>query len=326
MTFIHGDIWNVNPIALKRVERLFCKNERAVMRTRLSTGEALTLVPVAAILVASIRLHFLDLTLNAQSRGPTDFPCDARVKKGDELGWFEHGSTIIVLAPENFEFADDIAEGARIRAGEPLMRKPQRLGSILRGRPSIWSRSHWIRNRETREERDGANACSGGGRHCAAAGGKRRWSRSCACASAMNGCCPRASSIDGETPRAAAEREVLEETGHDVAVHEFLGTLVYESGGGSKVVHYWRMEAGDAPVRELMRDVKAVDWLPLGDAVERLSRGYERAFLQHVGPIAMAAARRRPKAWRCRKRRSLRCESTRPTALGFLQSLLRLFR
>jgi phosphatidylserine decarboxylase len=107
------------------VERLFCKNERAVLRTRLSTGEALTLVPVAAILVASIRLHFLDVTLNAQSRGPVDFPCFARVKKGDELGWFEHGSTIIVLAPESFEFADGVVDGARIRAGEPLLRKPQ---------------------------------------------------------------------------------------------------------------------------------------------------------------------------------------------------------
>ena len=97
----------------------------AVLRTRLSTGEALTLVPVAAILVASIRLHFLDVTLNAQSRGPVDFACFARVKKGDELGWFEHGSTIIVLAPESFEFADGVVEGARIRAGEPLLRKPQ---------------------------------------------------------------------------------------------------------------------------------------------------------------------------------------------------------
>jgi phosphatidylserine decarboxylase len=125
VTFIHGDVWNVNPIALKRVERLFCKNERAVLRTRLSTGEALTLVPVAAILVASIRLHFLDVTLNAQSRGPVDFPCFARVKKGDELGWFEHGSTIIVLAPESFEFAENVADGVRIRAGEPLLRKPQ---------------------------------------------------------------------------------------------------------------------------------------------------------------------------------------------------------
>jgi phosphatidylserine decarboxylase len=123
VTFIHGDTWNVNPIALKRVERLFCKNERAVLQTRLSTGEALTLVPVAAILVASIRLHFLDVMLNAQTVGPTKFPCDVSVRKGDELGWFEHGSTIIVLAPDHFEFCDNIVEGAPIRAGQPLMRK-----------------------------------------------------------------------------------------------------------------------------------------------------------------------------------------------------------
>jgi phosphatidylserine decarboxylase len=122
--FIHGDTWNVNPIALKRVEKLFCKNERAVIRTRLPTGEALTLVPVAAILVASIRLHFLDRLLNAQSRGPAVFPCDVAVRKGDELGWFEHGSTIIMLAPEHFEFCDNVVDGARIRAGQPLLRKP----------------------------------------------------------------------------------------------------------------------------------------------------------------------------------------------------------
>ena len=101
---------------------------------------------------------------------------------------------------------------------------------------------------------------------------------------------PKGKLDDGETPRAAAEREVMEETGHDVAVHEFLGTLVYESRGGSKVVHYWRMEARGGAVHELMRDVRAVDWLPLADAVDRLSRGYERAFLENVGPIALAAA------------------------------------
>jgi phosphatidylserine decarboxylase len=100
-----------------------------VLQTRLATGEALTLVPVAAILVASIRLHFLDILLNAQSRGPTVFPCDVNVRKGDELGWFEHGSTIIVLAPDDFEFCDNVAESARILAGQPLMRRPAaRLG------------------------------------------------------------------------------------------------------------------------------------------------------------------------------------------------------
>jgi phosphatidylserine decarboxylase len=123
VTLIHGDTWNVNPIALKRVERLFCKNERAVIRTRLQTGEALTLVPVAAILVASIRLHFLDVVLNAQTSGPQVFPCNASVNKGHELGWFEHGSTIILLAPGDFEFCDNVKESAPIRAGQPLMRK-----------------------------------------------------------------------------------------------------------------------------------------------------------------------------------------------------------
>ena len=129
VTLIHGDTWNVNPIALKRIERLFCKNERAVISTRLAGGEALTLVPVAAILVASIRLHCLDVVLNARSpdgkgRGPTSFPCDVAMRKGEELGWFEHGSTIIVLAPDRFEFCENVAEGAGIKAGQPLLRKP----------------------------------------------------------------------------------------------------------------------------------------------------------------------------------------------------------
>src|SRR5713226_3126255 len=112
---------------------------------------------------------------------------------------------------------------------------------------------------------------------------------------------PRGKLDDGETPRDAAEREVLEETGHDVSVHEFLGTLVYESGGRSKVVHYWRMETNGGQAYELMDDVRAVDWLPLDAAVERLSRSYERAFLANVGPLALEAAMlarvpRRPKA------------------------------
>jgi 8-oxo-dGTP diphosphatase len=123
---------------------------------------------------------------------------------------------------------------------------------------------------------------------------------------------PKGKLDDGETPRAAAEREVLEETGHDVSVHEFLGTPVYESGGGFKVVHYWRMQACGEPVHELMHDIKEVDWLPLEAALERLSRGYERVFLANVGPIALAAAtaetarRSRAKAPAPEKRRSRR--------------------
>jgi phosphatidylserine decarboxylase len=124
VTYISGDTWNVNPIALRRVERLFCKNERAVIRTRLATGHLVTLVPVAAILVASIRLHFLDVVMNMNYRGAAAIDCKAAVRKGDELGWFEHGSTIIVFAPPGFKLCDDVREGTLIRMGRALMRLP----------------------------------------------------------------------------------------------------------------------------------------------------------------------------------------------------------
>ena len=125
VTYISGDTWNVNPIALKRIEKLFCKNERALLRTRLAAGgQIVTLVPVAAILVASIRLHFLDVMLNLKHRGPNVFSCDAPFRKGEEMGWFQHGSTIIVFAPDGFSLCEGVREGAMIRMGERLMRLP----------------------------------------------------------------------------------------------------------------------------------------------------------------------------------------------------------
>lgn len=120
ITYISGDTWNVNPIALKRVEKLFCKNERAVIETRLATGEMLTLVPVAAILVASIRLHCLSKPVRESGRSA--IPCSTDYRKGDEMGWFEHGSTIVVLAPETLALADKVETGTVIRQGQPLLR------------------------------------------------------------------------------------------------------------------------------------------------------------------------------------------------------------
>jgi phosphatidylserine decarboxylase len=126
VSYLSGDVWNVNPIALKRVERLFCRNERAVIRMRLAAGPTIALVPVAAVLVASIRLHALDVLLHLRWPGATEMPCDASVKKGEEMGWFEHGSTIIVLVPPGFELADGITPGRRLKMGEPLMTMPSK--------------------------------------------------------------------------------------------------------------------------------------------------------------------------------------------------------
>lgn len=127
LRYISGDTWNVNPIALQRIERLFCKNERAPITVRLvAGGQRLVLVPVAAVLVASIRLPWLDAEANVRSKGErVEQPLAARFAKGEEMGWFEHGSTIVVLAPPGFAPSEGLAEGRQIRMGEPLMQIDQ---------------------------------------------------------------------------------------------------------------------------------------------------------------------------------------------------------
>jgi phosphatidylserine decarboxylase len=123
--YIAGDTWNVNPIALARIERLFCRNERATVRIRMAgAGHLVTLVPVAAILVASIRLHCLGLLRDAAQTGRSAARPDAPCARGAELGWFEHGSTIIVFAPSGFALCEGVAPGAVIRMGRRLMRLP----------------------------------------------------------------------------------------------------------------------------------------------------------------------------------------------------------
>lgn len=125
VSHIAGDAWNVNPPTLKRVSRVFCRNERAVIRLRLRPGgERLVLVPVAAILVASLKLRFMEMPTDRTHAEPWSRRCEVALAKGDEMGWFEHGSTIIVLAPPGFSLDPGIREGRRIRMGEALLRMP----------------------------------------------------------------------------------------------------------------------------------------------------------------------------------------------------------
>lgn len=131
VTHFHGDTWNVNPPTLKRVPRVYCRNERAVVLVRLQpTGHVVALVPIGAILVASIRLHFLDTTLHMKRDGPSVHRVSARLSKGQEMGWFEQGSTIVVVAPRGLELAAAVKEGETIRMGGPLMRLTPPVGGV----------------------------------------------------------------------------------------------------------------------------------------------------------------------------------------------------
>jgi 8-oxo-dGTP diphosphatase len=107
----------------------------------------------------------------------------------------------------------------------------------------------------------------------------------------------------GEPAVAAAKREVIEETGHEVSVHEFLGSMSYALEGKIKIVQFWRMRASPRPVRALMHDVKAVKWLSLSEAIDTLTRAHEKVFLANVGPAALKAAKQ-----------SARIKSVKPSA------------
>jgi len=78
----------------------------------------------AAVLVASVRLHCLETVFHPRYQGPNEIPCDAGYRKGDELGWFQHGSFILVFAPSGFTITEGIHEGTEIRMGQRLMVLP----------------------------------------------------------------------------------------------------------------------------------------------------------------------------------------------------------
>lgn len=86
---------------------------------------------------------------------------------------------------------------------------------------------------------------------------------------------------------AAAKREATEETGCEVRVHEFLGLISYVGGNGPKIAHFWRMQALAGPVGQPTRDIKAVEWLPLAGAIDRLELAHEQSFLRNVGREAL---------------------------------------
>jgi 8-oxo-dGTP diphosphatase len=104
---------------------------------------------------------------------------------------------------------------------------------------------------------------------------------------------PRGKLKSNESAMAGARREVIEETGHRVRVREFVGAITYRARGRPKVVQFWRMQAEVKPSRDVMKDIMAVEWLPLSTAVRRLSYPLEKLFLSNVGRMTLRQRRLR---------------------------------
>ncbi|MGV3707494.1 MAG: archaetidylserine decarboxylase [Gemmatimonas sp.] len=121
--FIFGDTWNVNPIAVRRIERLFCRNERLVLEFEVADPRVcMTLVPVAAILVSRMHVEGMPAAFDAAYAGPPVIRCSRAVRRGDELGYFENGSTIVALFAGHVDLHPSVQKDSLIRMGQPLLR------------------------------------------------------------------------------------------------------------------------------------------------------------------------------------------------------------
>lgn len=117
-----GQLWPVNPIGVRNVEKLFCVNERLTTFLKTPRG-ACAVVAVGATNVGRIRAVYDDVVTNARrTRTPSrkTYPQPVRVEKGGELAIFEMGSTVVLLFAPGVKLGARLAPGLPIKLGEAL--------------------------------------------------------------------------------------------------------------------------------------------------------------------------------------------------------------
>jgi phosphatidylserine decarboxylase len=123
-TYVPGQLWPVNAVGVRNVEKLFCVNERLTTFIESPAG-LLGLVAVGATNVGRIRALYDDVVTNAR-RSRTGlkkrYEKTISVDKGGEVAVFEMGSTVVLLFAQKFEIAAGLQTGQPIQLGVPLGR------------------------------------------------------------------------------------------------------------------------------------------------------------------------------------------------------------
>ncbi len=121
--YVPGDLFSVNAATASLIKGLFARNERLNLTFETERGPA-TLIFVGALNVGSITTPWTG-EIRPRKRGVVetlslgDAPRD--LKKGDLLGWFNMGSTVILLFPEGAaEWTDSLSAGETVRMGDNI--------------------------------------------------------------------------------------------------------------------------------------------------------------------------------------------------------------
>lgn len=126
---VPGSLFPVNSIGLQHIPRLFARNERVVVEQNSAAHGPVTSVMVGAIGVGRISLAFDPdlITNNGRSYGERIYLRDEgpRLNRGDELGTFHLGSTVIVFCGPGAGLTPVIRPGQRVRMGEAIWRRTE---------------------------------------------------------------------------------------------------------------------------------------------------------------------------------------------------------
>ena len=121
--YVPGDLFSVNEATVSRVTGLFRRNERLIMHFVTARG------PAVAIFVGALNVGSISTPWTGEIRPRKSGVVDeldlsghaTTVKKGDLLGWFNMGSTVILLFPEGgCEWDDELEAGDTLRMGEVI--------------------------------------------------------------------------------------------------------------------------------------------------------------------------------------------------------------
>ncbi|WP_086930324.1 archaetidylserine decarboxylase [Agarilytica rhodophyticola] len=129
MCYVPGDLFSVNPTTTENVPRLFARNERVICVFKTEIGPV-ALVLVGAMIVASIETIWAGQVAPIERKiHTTNYGLQENItlQKGEEMGRFKLGSTIVMLFPENsLEWSEEISADSSIKMGELIAQYKKR--------------------------------------------------------------------------------------------------------------------------------------------------------------------------------------------------------
>tara|TARA_B100000945_G_scaffold276667_1_gene241452 strand:- start:319 stop:720 length:402 start_codon:yes stop_codon:yes gene_type:complete len=119
--YIPGDLWTVSPLGVHHVPELFARNERLITFFETEKGEC-ALVKIGATVVGRIRVVYHDITSNRTGATFQKRMLEPpfMVERGDEVGNFELGSTVICLFPPGQIELNELKIDQKILLGQAI--------------------------------------------------------------------------------------------------------------------------------------------------------------------------------------------------------------